>query len=103
MPNGKGKEYYVNGNLKFEGEYLNGYKNGKGKLYFESGDLSFEVEFLYNQPMKGKCYINKRLEYEGEFLYIRKCNGKGYDEQGNIIYELINGTGKVKEYLYDND
>ena len=53
--------------------------------------------------MKGKCYINKRLEYEGEFLYIRKCNGKGYDEQGNIIYELINGTGKVKEYLYDND
>ena len=103
LPNGKGKEYYVNGNLKFEGEYLNGYKNGKGKLYFESGDLSFEVEFLYNQPMKGKCYINKRLEYEGEFLYIRKYNGKGYDEQGNIIYELINGTGKVKEYLYDND
>ena len=29
-------------------------------------------------------------------------NGKGYDENGNIIYELINGNGKVKEYdIYD--
>ena len=39
-----------------------------------------------------------QLEYEGEYLYDKKWNGKGYDENGNIIYELINGTGKVKEY-----
>ena len=26
----------------------------------------------------------------------------GYDKHGNIIYELINGNGKVKEY-WDND
>ena len=38
------------------------------------------------------------MEYEGEFLYNNKFNGKGYDEKGNIIYELINGNGKVKEY-----
>jgi len=38
------------------------------------------------------------LEYEGQFRYNRKWNGKGYDEKGNIIYELINGNGKVKEY-----
>ena len=25
-------------------------------------------------------------------------DGIGYDENHNIIYELINGTGKVKEY-----
>ena len=30
--------------------------------------------------------------------FIKKYNGKGYDENGNIIYELKNGTGKVKEY-----
>ena len=29
---------------------------------------------------------------------IKKYNGKRYDEYGNIIYELKNGTGKVKEY-----
>ena len=38
------------------------------------------------------------MEYEGEYLYDKKYNGKGYDENGNIIYELINGNGKVKEY-----
>ena len=28
--------------------------------------------------------------------------GKGYDENGNIIYELINGSGTIKEYNEDN-
>ena len=43
-------------------------------------------------------YINNNLEYEGEYIYDKKWNGKGYDENGNIIYELINGNSKVKEY-----
>ena len=51
--------------------------------------------------VKGKEYINDRLEYEGEYLYNKKWNGNGYDENGNIIYELINGKGKVKEYYYN--
>ena len=38
------------------------------------------------------------MEYEGEYLYDNKYNGKGYDENGNITYEIINGNGKVKEY-----
>ena len=38
------------------------------------------------------------MEYEGEYLYNKKYNGKGYDKDGNIIYELINGNGKVHEY-----
>ena len=25
-----------------------------------------------------------------------------YDEKRNIIYELINGNGKIKEYYYDD-
>ena len=40
------------------------------------------------------------MEYEGEYLIGKKYNGKGYDTNGNIIYELKNGTGKVKEYDY---
>ena len=35
--NGKGKEYYEDGKLKYEGEYLNGYRNGKGKEYSDDG------------------------------------------------------------------
>ena len=60
--------------------------------------MIFEGEYLYNKRIKGKEYINGKLEYDGEFLYDKKWNGKGYDENGNIIYELNNGNGKVKEY-----
>ena len=40
------------------------------------------------------------MEYEGEYVKNKKWNGKGYDENGNIIYKLIRGNGKVKEYKY---
>ena len=93
------KEYYENGKLKFEGEYLNGEKKGKGKEYNIFNELIFEGEFLYNYRIKGKQYVKGKLEYEGEFLFDKKWNGKGYDENGNIIYEINNGNGKVKEYF----
>ena len=50
------------------------------------------------KKIRGKEYHNDKLEYEGEYLFNRKYNGKGYDSKGNIIYELNNGNGKVKEY-----
>ena len=91
------KEFYDNDELLFEGEYLNGKRNGKGKEYYDNGNLKFEGEYLYDYKYKGKYYINNKLEYEGEYLYNKKWNGKGYDEYGNIIYELNNGI--EGEYL----
>ena len=44
--NGKGKEYWKNGKLEFEGEYLNDLRNGKGKEYYSNGELYFEGEYL---------------------------------------------------------
>ena len=98
--NGKVKEYdYDTGELKYEGEYLNDLKNGKGKEYIYGTDkLLFEGEYYLDRRFKGKLYIKGKIEYEGQFLYERKWEGKGYDAFGNIIYELHNGTGKVKEY-----
>ena len=51
--NGKGKEYNNNGNLIFEGEYLNGKRNGKAKEY-SYGNLIFEGEFLNGQRIYQK-------------------------------------------------
>ena len=48
----------MNGNLKYEGEYLNGKRNGKGKEYDLYGQLKFEGEYLYGQKRKGKLYMN---------------------------------------------
>ena len=42
---GKGKEFYDNVNLKYEGEYFQGEKNGIGKEYNEEGQLIYEGGF----------------------------------------------------------
>ena len=73
-------------------------KNGEGKEYDMNGKLIFEGEYVYNYKNRGNEYYRGKLEYEGEYLYEKKWNGKGYDYKGNIIYELNNGNGKVKEY-----
>ena len=38
------------------------------------------------------------VDFDGEYRYNKKWNGKRCDEKGNIIYELINGKGKIREY-----
>ena len=97
--NGEGKEYYKSNKLKFEGNYLNGKINGKGKeYYFHDSTLFFDGEYLYGYKKSGKLFIEEHLEYEGDFLFDKKWHGKGYDREGNIIYELIYGNGKVEEY-----
>ena len=107
---GKGKEYYENGNLIFEGEYLNGQINGKVKEYDDfDGHLIFEGEYL-NRKRNGK---EKEYDgdgiilFEGEYLNGQR-NGKGkeyYD--GELIFEgeYLNGkrNGKGKEYDYDGN
>ena len=43
------------------------------------------------------------MYYEGEYLYDKKLNGQIYDENGNLISELKNGNGKVKEYNNEDE
>ena len=42
------------------------------------------------------------LIYEGIYIFDRKYEGKGYDENGNVAYELKKGNGKIKEYGIHN-
>ena len=76
----KGKEYSF-GELKFEGEYLNGERNGKGKEY-SFGKLIFEGEYLNRKRnRKGKAYYyNGEIEFEGEYLDGKRWNGKGFNK-----------------------
>ena len=48
--NGTAKEYdRINDKLIYEGGYLNGQRHGKGKEYYNDGILSFEGEYLYGK------------------------------------------------------
>ena len=100
--NGKGKEYDSKGNIEFEGEFFNGKKwNGKGKVYNYMLRFNYEGEYLNGKICgKGKEYnTGNKLLFEGEFLNGKKWNGKGYDKNNNVIYELNNGKGFIKEYI----
>ena len=97
--NGNGKEY--EGYLIYEGKFLNGEKNGKIKEYFakDNMELIFDGEYLYNHRKRGKEYKDGILVYGGEYLFDRKWDGKGYDKNKNVIYEIHNGKGKAIEYF----
>ena len=122
--NEKGKEYnIVSHRLIYEGEFLNGQRNGKGKEYYYDGKLEFEGEYLKGNKWNGKGYDSKKnivyelkdgkgliklydilgkfLSFEGEYLN-GQINGKGkkYNYDGNLIFEgeFVNGkkNGKGK-------
>ena len=126
LKKGKGliKEYYDNGKLKFEGEYLNGEKNGKGKKYYENGKLKFKGEYLNNKKWNVKFYHNKvkkifelkdgkgkikkfyeggKRKFEGEYLNgLKNGKGKEYYTNGKLKFDgiYLNGlkNGEGKEY-----
>ena len=67
------KEYFKN-KLIFEGESLNWKRHGKGIEYYSDG------------------------KFVGIFKFGKKWNGIGYNNDGEIDYDIIDGYGKVKEY-----
>ena len=80
MKEGKGlvKDYDNDGDLIYEGEYLNGLKNEKGKNYYK-GKLIYEGQYLNGlRHGKGKEYYDDKLRFEGEYLYDRRLKGKEY-------------------------
>ena len=109
----KGKEYNTFDKLIFEGEYLNGkrwngcgIKDGKGyvKEYNKDNIIIYEGQIEKGEKNgKGKEYYDKNiLKFEGEYLNGKRWNGNGYDIQNNIIYQIKNGKGYIKEYYYND-
>jgi len=101
--NGIGKEF-DDGKLKFEGEYSNGERNGNGKEYDYHNQLIYDGKYLNGERWNGEVkdyYYNDKLKFEGEYFNGKIWNGKGYNNDGDLEFELINGKGKVKEYDYD--
>ena len=80
IKNGRGffKEYDKNGELIFEGDYLNGERNGKGNEYNDKSVLIFEGEFSRGRRWKGKVrkFRENELIFEGDYLNEEK-NGYG--------------------------
>ena len=96
----KGKEY-KDEYLIYKGEYLNLKKHGKGIEFYKNGEIKFEGEYILDNRWNGTMY-----DYNGNIIFKMKNgkgNGKEYDFKGNLIFEgnYLNGVknGKGKEYL----
>ena len=105
--NGKGKEYDINGKLKFEGEYLNdNIKNKKNKYnnYYNNNEYLLVLEgYLKNGLKDGliKEYSSLELEKNYDYLlYENEENEENNENNENLLFigeyknDLRNGKGK---------
>lgn len=83
---GKVIEYYFNGNVLYEGNYVGGKKNGQGIVYHRNGKL------------KQKGIFKDDVFFEGEAIYYWEDNVT-LKFKGNIANMYYNGYG---EKYYDN-
>ena len=98
-------EYYDSKKMEFDIEYSNGERaKGKVKQYFDDGKtLLFECELKDNELNgQGRHYsYNGNIRFEGEYVKGKRWNGKGYNDKGELEYELKDGCGMVKQYFRD--
>ena len=117
IPFGKGKLYYENGDIKYEGDFVKGKKQGFGKYYFSDynwyvmennkkfyfmkGDYYFGQFFNDGMHGKGIIYLNNRIKYDGDFVNNKFTGfGKYYFENGDYYVgqlkdDMQHGKGKI--------
>lgn len=80
----RGKEYYENRNLRFEGKYNSGPRNYYGPCYFVDGELYYNTGKLwYNGTFRIEKYGSMGYPiFKGAKSFQR---GTEYDRIGNII------------------
>lgn len=100
----KGKTYWKNGKLMYDGSYCNKHRHGDGIEYWTTGVLNYEGGWKNDKRHGyGQLYYETgELWYEGEWNLNMFCGtGTEYDKNGNIIYNgcwknsLYNGKGML--------
>ena len=127
LKHGKGIIYYPNGNVKYDGyfvndkcegfgkyikengfiyigQWMNGLKHGKGMIYYPNGNIKYDGYFV-NDKYEG---FGKYIDITGNYYIGQLLNnlkhGKGneYDKNGNLIYDgnLLMENQKVMENIF---
>jgi hypothetical protein len=87
LPSGKGKLYYKNGNIKYEGDFVDDKREGKGKYIYEErkdyiGKMLNGFINGIGAILKMKSIINMMRIF---ILTNMKWKGKNFLKMGNII------------------
>ena len=132
LKQGKGKLYYKNGNIKYDGDFVkdkfegngkyyyengeyyngqwfNGFKQGKGKIYYKNGNIKYEGDFVNDKYEGDGKFIWKNGDYYiGQFSKgLKNGNGIIFTMNGDIKYEggFVNNKfeGKGKYYFVNGE
>ena len=72
--------FYKNGNIKYEGDFINDKPEGNGKYYWENSEYyigQFKNGFKHGKGIY--YYKNGKIRYEGDFINDKfEGNGKYY-------------------------
>jgi uncharacterized protein len=95
--NGKLSNYFENGKVKTEGNYLKGKAQGEHKEYYMNGKVSVESNYVDDKlnGMYKSYFFNGKLAYEGNYLNNKK---EGIWYTYNALGILIN-----EEYFSDGE
>ena len=91
IPNGEGILYYNNGNIRYEGDYIDGKCEGNGIYYYENGHY-YKGQFK-NDLKEGKgvlYYKNGNIRYDGDFIEDKA--------EGNGTYTYDNGECYIGQW-----
>ncbi|WP_258543779.1 toxin-antitoxin system YwqK family antitoxin, partial [Parvicella tangerina] len=105
---GSWKYYYPTGELKAEGDYLNGIKVNEWKFYFKNGDIQQKGKYLNGAPHGTWTWWYSNGQVKREEGY-RKGKEDGlvveYDTLGNVLTsgEYIDGIQDGKWFYSVND
>ena len=102
------KEYYPNGNIKWEATYKNGKENGIVKKYYENGNLRREYRMIngkVNGPEKG-FYSSGNIKWERSYVNDQlEGEVKDYYENGqlkSVVYYHNGQLTDVAKSFYEN-
>ena len=62
--------------MEFDGEYKNGERNGKGKEFYGNGEIRFNGEYLYGKRWNGKKIEYNDDEDNDELFEVEYFNGE---------------------------
>ena len=93
---GKGKIYNKNGNIIYDGDFVNGLFEGDGKFIYENG------EYYIGQWLNGKKHGKGKYIWENGNYYIGQfLNGKRHGK-GKIYYKNGDWNGVFINNKYQN-
>ena len=104
--NGEGKEYYKDGKIKFEGNFLDDKYDGEGKFYDENGEI-YIGQFKNGKKNGNFCIIkDNELIKEGEFEndeFIIKEKSDVEDKDENKFEKIDNQENEDNSNNHNDD